>query len=347
MKLLPNISPTLASKLRLLTEFSFISSFAGILFQIVESQLVDFRSVLVGFFLGLAFWVLELFILSGFRKSFARLPLIVTICLKALTYLFVIILITLLLGLIVGFFQGKEIEEFYSSILDSDHIILIVYTLVLYVLLSFYMQINFLLGERVLFKFLIGKYRKPTDEHRVFMFLDLKSSTTIAEKLGHLEYYSFLNDFFHDISDPVRSTHAEIYQYVGDEVVFTWKTKDALVDANCLKIFFQIQEKVYNNQHYYLQKYGEVPAFKAGIHFGKVITAQIGDIKREIVYNGDVLNTSARIQEQCNTLNRELLISGALLDQLDIKKEYRIEKMETIQLRGKESITELYSLMRF
>lgn len=346
MNLSSNISPALASKLRLLAEFSFIAVVAGIIFQMIESQFVDFRSILMGFSLGLTFWGLELFILNGYRKNFTRLPLIVTICLKALIYLSVIIFITLLLGLIVGFFQGKEMEDFYNSILDSDHIVLIVYTLVLYVLLSFYMQINFLLGEKVLFKFLIGKYRKPTDEHRVFMFLDLKSSTSIAEKLGHLEYYSFLNDFFHDISDPVRSTSAEIYQYVGDEVVFTWKTEDALDDANCLKIFFEIQEQVVNNQHYYLQKYGEVPSFKAGLHFGEVITAQIGDIKKEIVYNGDVLNTSARIQEQCNTLNRELLISGALLDQLEIKKDYRIEKMETVQLRGKDVFTELYSLVR-
>lgn len=78
-----------------------------------------------------------------------------------------------------------------------------------------------------------------------------------------------------------------------------------------------------------------------------MISAQIGDIKREIVYNGDVLNTSARIQEQCNKVNRELLISGTLLNQLNIKKEYRAEKMDTVKLRGKESSIELYSMVEF
>jgi adenylate cyclase len=209
------------------------------------------------------------------------------------------------------------------------------------------MQINLLLGEGVLVKFLLGKYRKPTGEHRIFMFLDVKSSTSIAEKLGMEKYYSLLNDFFHEVSEPVRSTNAEIYQYVGDEIVFTWKTDQGLTDSNCLKIFYKIQEKVYENRKYYRDKYGDIPHFKAGLHFGEVISAQIGDIKREIIYNGDVLNTSARIQEQCNVFKCEFLISGKLLDKLNIENEYSAEKMDTVKLRGKESSIDLYSLEQY
>ena len=78
-----------------------------------------------------------------------------------------------------------------------------------------------------------------------------------------------------------------------------------------------------------------------------MISAQIGDIKREIIYNGDVLNTSAGIQEQCNVFKRELLISGILLKKLNIENEYRSEKVDTIKLRGKENAIELYSLAQF
>jgi adenylate cyclase len=51
--------------------------------------------------------------------------------------------------------------------------------------------------------------------------------------------------------------------------------------------------------------------FKAGLYFGKVVSAQIGDLKREIVYNGDVLNTTARIQAECNTYQRDCLFGNA------------------------------------
>ena len=54
-----------------------------------------------------------------------------------------------------------------------------------------------------------------------------------------------------------------------------------------------------------------------------------------------------RIQEQCYVFKRELLISGILLNQLDIENEYQAEKVDTVKLRGKESVIELYSLVQF
>jgi len=334
----------LTRKTKLLLTFIILAAFAGLLYQLLREGRIDHNALLMGSFLGFGFGVIELYLLSGLRKFFLDLPLSVAIFVKALIYLLIINFFSGILGLVTGVLDGKQMDEFYESMLGMDQIILNLYTLAIYILLSLYTQINYLLGEGVLLKFLFGKYRKPTSENRIFMFLDLKSSTTIAEKLGHEKYYSFLNDFFHEISEPVRSTNAEIYQYVGDEVVFTWKTDDGLSHSNCIRIFFRIKEKVHDNKEYYQNKYGEIPHFKAGLHFGEVISAQIGDIKRDIVYNGDVLNTSARIQEQCNVYRKELLISDNLLNRLDIKGEYETEMLDQLKLRGKENSVGLISL---
>jgi len=341
------MNPILYSKLRMLGEFCFITSIAGIIYQLLNDKIVNHMAIIVGISLGLAFGIIELFILAGLQKRFLRFPFIVSVVLKSIIYLLLIYIVSGTIGLVDGVIKGKQMEEFYAAILSKTQLILAVYTLMIFILLSFYIQINLLLGEGVLFKFLFGKYRNPTGEHRIFMFLDLKSSTSLAERLGLKKYYSLLNDFFHEISEPVQRANAEIYQYVGDEVILTWKTRQGVDRSNCLKIFFQIQEKVYRNRKYYREKYGDVPAFKAGLHYGEVITAQIGDIKREIIYNGDVLNTCARIQEQCNKLHRELLISGNLLKELDIENEYKAEKIDTVTLRGKETKIELYSLIQF
>ena len=176
------------------------------------------------------------------------------------------------------------------------------------------------------------------------MFLDVKSSTTIAEKMGHEKFYSLLNSFFHEITDPVLITKAEIYQYVGDEVVFTWKTQDGLRDANCVQLFFLIKNKIKKNQEYYLNKYGVIPEFKAGVHFGNVIVGQIGDIKREIVYNGDVLNTTSRLQELCNEYNKEFIISRSLLSKLKLPEKIDQEYLGKVKLRGKEQDIHIYGL---
>ena len=330
----------------MLGELCLISAFAGVIFQLLGNGYVNYLAFVIGGLLGFGFGIFELFLFSRWRKFFLTLPFLVTIFVKAFVYLIIINLFSGLISLAVGLSEGREMEEFYASMLSKDQLILTIYTLVLYLLMAFYMQIKLLLGEGVLLKFLLGKYRKPTEESRIFMFLDLKSSTAMAERLGSEKYYALLNDFFHEISDPVRATQAEIYQYVGDEVIFTWKTEHGKSNSNCVNIFFRIKEKVSNRRKYYENKYGEFPNFKAGLHFGEVISAQIGDIKREIVYNGDVLNTSARIQEQCNVFGQELLISGELLQQLDIENEFQSEKLDTVTLRGKENAVELFSLVK-
>jgi adenylate cyclase len=206
------------------------------------------------------------------------------------------------------------------------------------------MQINRMLGEGVLLKFLWGKYYKPVEEERIFMFLDMKSSTTVAERLGHQKYYALLDDFYHEITIPVLKNNAEIYQYVGDEVVFAWKTKSGIKNANCIKIFFDIMERLDHKQEKYFNKYGLVPEFKAGVHFGDVITAKIGDLKRVIVYNGDVMNTTARIQELCNHYHCKLLVSGSLLEKLELSKTYNSNFIDSVKLRGKETEIDLYCM---
>ena len=54
------------------------------------------------------------------------------------------------------------------------------------------------------------------------MFLDLKSSTTHAEQLGHIKYSQLIQDCFYELTEVVTRREAQIYQYVGDEIVLTW-----------------------------------------------------------------------------------------------------------------------------
>jgi len=55
------------------------------------------------------------------------------------------------------------------------------------------------------------------------MFVDLLSSTTIAEALGNEKYHNLLHDFYADITNPIIYNKGKIYQYVGDEVIVSWR----------------------------------------------------------------------------------------------------------------------------
>ena len=116
------------------------------------------------------------------------------------------------------------------------------YFLFTILLLNFIVQINRKLGPGNLKNLVFGKYHRPKDENRIFLFLDLKGSTTLADEMSADRYFEFLNKYFREMSEPILETDAQIYQYVGDEVVLTWTRKRGLTEGNCIRVFFLIEE---------------------------------------------------------------------------------------------------------
>ena len=208
------------------------------------------------------------------------------------------------------------------------------------------LQVNDKYGPGVFRDFLLGKYFQPKREERIFMFLDLRSSTAIAEKLGEVKYFNFIKDVFRDITPAILNAKGEIYQYVGDEVVISWKMENGTSDANCLNCFFDVQLSLLQQKDYYEEHYdGIQPVFKAGLHVGYVMAGEVGVVKRDIVYSGDVLNTASRIQGKCNELGVNILLSKFLLDRLPILPNiHNPKRIGQMLLRGKKEQMVLYTV---
>jgi adenylate cyclase len=201
-------------------------------------------------------------------------------------------------------------------------------------------------GPGIFISFLLGKYFHPKREERIFMFLDLRGSTFIAEKLGEDRYFNFLKDAYRDATPAILRTKGEIYQYVGDEIVISWKKETGVVNANSLRCFQEIRNCFAEKKLYYQENYeGFVPEFKAGLHYGFVMAGEIGIVKRDIAYSGDVLNTTSRIQAKCNDLKVNILISKYLLDCMDALPDmFSPSEVGKIALRGKQESLMLYTV---
>ena len=206
----------------------------------------------------------------------------------------------------------------------------------------FILQISEKLGQGVLFSYILGKYHRPRQEFRIFMFLDLKSSTSYAEQLGHIKYSRLIQDCFYDLTDVVRNHQAQIYQYVGDEVVLTWKIKNGLRNQNCINTYFNFKKVLDKRRLYYKKVYGLIPEFKAGLDSGPITVAEVGELKKELAYHGDIINTASRIQEMCNQYQSNILISERLRNQLngDVDKEFKL--IGNIQLKGKNKAINIF-----
>jgi len=300
-------------------------------------------NVLVGLIVG----VLEVVYLE---KRFSNRSLSAKFFYKFLIYL------TLLIIIIVLFFPVASTLETGISLLEVDawqklgrflisisFLITLVQLSVKLVVSLIYSAISENLGHQVLLNFFSGKYHHPKIEKRIFMFLDMKSSTSIAETLGHVKYFKLLDTYYNIMSDPIINSFGDVYQYIGDEIVISWKPGKGITQASCIKCFFDIRDQLNEQKEVLFHEFGFEIGFKAGIHFGEVTIGEIGALKKEIVFTGDVLNTTARIQSLCKELKSDLLISGAIKELLP-HSNYQYSSKGEIELKGRNKKEELFSV---
>jgi adenylate cyclase len=208
----------------------------------------------------------------------------------------------------------------------------------------FYSEITTYLGKKVIYNYSYGKYIEPKQEVRIFMFLDMKSSTTIAEQMGHRKYFDLIKSYYADMTDAILETKGEIFQYVGDEIVVSWPEKTGLKNNNCMDCFSKISEVFNDKKSTYINQFGLVPEFKAGFHIGEVTTGEIGIIKKDIIYTGDALNTTARIQSKCNNYRERAMISEDLVIKLNPNANFSFTEIGKLKLRGKQDAIQLFAI---
>lgn len=277
------------------------------------------------------------------KKGFGTFILI-----KGFSYIVCIVFIVSIVSFIFLFLLGADFYEATSRILSftksTYFFTIITYGAVVSFLVSFVKQVDSKFGPGNLVNMLIGRYHRPRVEDRIFLFMDLKNATSYAERLGHIKYSQMLQDCFNDIAKIVSKSFGEIYQYVGDEIVITWNSTIGVKDSNCIRLVFNFLEMIDNHSNLYYKKYGFKPEFKAGMNCGHITVAEVGNIKREIAYHGDVINTASRIQGQCNKYSKSILISKQLYKRLGACSDFKFKFTDAVRLRGKNKPVELYTI---
>ena len=238
-----------------------------------------------------------------------------------------------------------QLQEFLNLVSFPFLLSFISYCSFFIVLMNFLFYINKKFGPGFLIDILMGKYYHPRNENLIFLFLDLKESTTLAEKLGPTTYSRFIKECIHELTPVIQKYHAQVYQYVGDEVILLWNMKEGLNRYNCVNAFFEFTSSLHKRKDHFMKKYGEIPTYKAGMDAGEVTITEIGDIKREIAFHGDVLNTASRLEKKCNEFNEKLIVSQHVTERLNGDKKYQFKFLSDLPLRGKSKNVRFYSVV--
>ena len=289
---------------------------AGLLYNVVFAA---GASPLAGFTYGLCTGAAVLafdrgLILAGLQARLRRLPAVLYVPAAELAYVLMIVTGNALGGLVVWWFALIP-EDLAAAVRITPRVL--AYALAVSGLLVFVIRMRDLIGGEVFVNFLIGRYHKPVEEERIFLFLDVVGSTAFAETHGDLRAQEYLGAVFATLAEPVRRNGGSVDDYIGDMAMITWPMRRGLLEARCVACVFDVLDRIEAEAEAWTARFGAVPRLRAALHGGPVVTAEVGVDRHKIAYFGDAVNVTARIETLCRPLGVGILVSEDLLARLE------------------------------
>ncbi|MES2892721.1 MAG: adenylate/guanylate cyclase domain-containing protein [Bacteroidota bacterium] len=298
----------------------------------------------MGLIIAVGIGILELKVFNKWdRFSFRKYSL----------YKYLLILFTIIgAGAILFFFvllahdvpPGPAIRLIPGFLRSEIFLSMFLYLLLFSFFLNLVKVVTEYLGPQAMWGALVGRYNQPKEEDRTFIFIDLTSSTTLAEKMGHVKYSQFIDQCFQLLTRFIYDYDASLYQFVGDEAVLTWYSQTAKKKLAPVRLYYAFEAALKSQREMFIERFGEVPHFKAAVHAGVVTVTEIRSTKTDIVYHGDVLNTTARIMGQCSPLKKDLLVSDVIAEWMQDHQDFDVLLSDSLQLRGKVDETIIYEV---
>lgn len=333
------MSRSLKRKITIVVASALFLAGVGFLYALIYDR-SPIGSSAAGFMAGLSIMSFEWFIVqSKFGEPLRRSSLLVHALVSASVWgLLTFVWIRLSQHL---FYRPENLPDYFSIQTLRAFAVAVVVLLCV----NFVMRVGQLVGGRVLINFLFGRYNRPREENRIFLFLDLTDSVHITEKLGAIRAHSVISRFFFDVARIVIEHGGETHRYIGDETVVTWEQAKGVRRAAWLRCVLAIREYAVSMGPTYAREFGVNLKFRAGLHCGPVVAGEVGDNKREIVYFGDTVNTAARVEAYCKETRDSILFSKELVSATDMPPDVTTESLGTIRLRGRETPIELFRIL--
>ncbi|ASV11394.1 adenylate/guanylate cyclase domain-containing protein [Leptospira santarosai] len=177
-------------------------------------------------------------------------------------------------------------------------------------------------------------------------FSDIRSFTSISEKLQPEEVVEFLNEYMTEMVHCVNETHGIVDKFIGDAIMATWgATKTSDKDAeNAVNGSLMMREALLKFNQGRGGEKKPIIQIGCGLNYGPVIAGQIGSEQRlEYTVIGDAVNLASRVEALNKPFGTDILITQNLLDHVpDI---FNVEKMQSIKVKGKEEPQVIYAVL--
>lgn len=322
-----------------------LSAGAGLLYDALFKNGIPLVAAIHGVFIGACALLMERgTLLPRLQARLRRLPTFLYVPIAELAYVGMITLGHATGGVIV-WSTGLSPEPFAEAVVPSLRVL--VYALAVSALLVFVVRMRDLIGAEVFVNLLVGRYHRPVEEERIFLFVDVVGSTAYAETHGALRTQAFLSAVFATLAEPVRRCQGSTDDFVGDMAMITWPMERGLKNARCVACVFDVLDRIEAEAEAWKARFGTVPRLRAALHGGSVVTAEVGVDRHKIAYFGDAVNATSRIEALCRPLGASVLISQDLLSRLEsLPPGIEARSMGTHSVRGRGQPISVSSLER-
>ena len=339
-------------KLRVTSKLVFFGIAAGLFFVSLSDGFSDPYPLINGAAIGvLIALVISWFEFNIYERTLRKQKFITVLLVRSVFYLTAISIV-----IIVEIGSARMLKErldlggllqndhFRTYMLEGEFITSVAYAFCIIVIVNFTRQVSRKLGQGIFASFITGAYFHPKEVYDFFMFINIQHTQEIIESMGRMKFHKFLNEVVFDITEPIISHKGIIYQYVEGQMVVVWNLENGCKDSNVVRCFFDIVETINLQFEKYQSNFHFSPKFNAALHVGSAVKGEIGYVKSEIVYHGDVLNTTSRILDTCTTIDKQFLISQKALEMIDLPNEINSQLCGDIVLKGKKYPLVLFAL---
>lgn len=178
------------------------------------------------------------------------------------------------------------------------------------------------------------------------LFSDIRSYTTLTEKLKAEEVVTLLNAYFEEMVDAVFTYGGTLDKYIGDALMAVFGSPAPLEDhAWCaMQAAISMRQRLaaFNTER---QRQGKIPIqVGMGIHSDEVVSGNIGSSKRmELTSIGDGVNLASRLEGTSKQYGVDIVIS----EQTYYRYQDRIvvRELDFITVKGKTQPVTIYELV--
>jgi class 3 adenylate cyclase len=178
------------------------------------------------------------------------------------------------------------------------------------------------------------------------LLADLRGFTRFTEGRDPQDVVEILNLYFATITPPLVERGGMIDKYIGDAVLAHFGLWNHERETPLLAVQAAVEMRQQLNEFNSWLKDMGMPALKMGIaiHTGEALVGNIGcKARMDFTVIGDVVNTTARLEEIVKEVPNRILISGPVYEV--VKDHVYVQPLDAVQVRGRSASLDIYLVL--